>query len=74
MRYLPELSTIFVTMRQSIEKIFYGVDVKLGEFFGETWPYPLEVSNRGGQVLTGLVCRRLGHHPYPVSLPKSLGR
>jgi hypothetical protein len=46
--YLPEYSTIFIAVRQDIEEVLYGMDIKLGEFFGDTRPNPLEVNNGSG--------------------------
>jgi hypothetical protein len=48
MRYLPEMTTIFIAVWQDIEEVPYGMDVKLGEFFGDTRAHPFEMNNRGG--------------------------
>jgi hypothetical protein len=46
--YLSELSTIFVTVRQDVEEVFYSVYIKLGEFFSDTRPNPFKMNNGGG--------------------------
>lgn len=46
--YLSELSTIFVTVRQDVEEVFYSVDIQLGEFFSDTRTNPFKMHNGGG--------------------------
>jgi len=42
------LSTIFVTVRQDVEEVFYSVDIQLGEFFSDTRTNPFKMNNGGG--------------------------
>jgi hypothetical protein len=73
MGYLPEFTTVFVPVRECVKKVIDSMDIKLGEFFGETGPNPLKMHNRRGKVLAELVFRRLGHLPFPVAVMKMIG-